>query len=376
MIVPSHLIPMAAPGMISKGIRWMFNSSSPFYVRPRFDLDLLRWGLLFFRNSTEEHVRRAAPALRDLSIHSKAALKELTSTLPADISYAERGLMMLYQSGDIEKEEAETAAMANRHGIEARILSPADVQALEPDVEVIVRGGVFFPGDAHMIPQNFMRGLKEELLRVGVTLISSAEVSGIEAGKHVNKIITRKGPLEFDHYVLAAGSWSGVVAKNLGMRLPIQAGKGYSFLLENVERNIRIPSILLEGRVAATPMGRSLRFGGTLEISGLDPEIDMKRVKGIVDTIPKFYPGIRPAVPRKSEVWYGFRPCTPDGLPYIGRSVRYPNLIVATGHAMLGLSLAAGTGRIVADLISERRPQIEIDAFRPERFDRSRRSRS
>jgi D-amino-acid dehydrogenase len=123
-------------------------------------------------------------------------------------------------------------------------------------------------------------------------------------------------------------------------------------------------------------MGRSLRFGGTLEISGLDPEIDMKRVKGIVDTIPKFYPGIRPAVPRKSEVWYGFRPCTPDGLPYIGRSVRYPNLIVATGHAMLGLSLAAGTGRIVADLISERRPQIGIDAFRPERFDRSRRSRS
>jgi D-amino-acid dehydrogenase len=129
MIVPSHLMPMAAPGMISRGIRWMFNASSPFYVRPRLDLDLLRWGLLFYRNSTEEHVRRAAPALCELSLYSKTALKELISSLPADIGYTERGLMMLYQSVHIEREEAETAAIANRHGVEARILGPVDVQA-------------------------------------------------------------------------------------------------------------------------------------------------------------------------------------------------------------------------------------------------------
>jgi D-amino-acid dehydrogenase len=314
--------------------------------------------------------------LCELSLYSKTVLKELISSLPADIAYTERGLMMLYQSAHIEREEAETAAIANRHGIEARILGPADVQALEPDVEVTVRGGVYFPGDAHLIPQNFMSGLKEELLRLGVMLISPAEVLEMEPGRKVNRIITGRGPLVFDQYVLAAGSWSGVVARSLGIRLPIQAGKGYSFLLENVERNIRVPSILLEGRVAATPMGRSLRFGGTLEISGFNPEIDMKRVKGIIDTIPRFYPGIRPALPEKANVWQGFRPCTPDGLPYVGRSRHYPNLIVATGHAMMGLSLATGTGKVVADLASERQPQVDIEAFRPERFDRSRRSRS
>ncbi len=256
------------------------------------------------------------------------------------------------------------------------MLTSQEVQALEPDVEVTVRGGVYFPGDAHLIPQRFMTGLRDELKKMGVTLMAETEVTGIPADKAVRKVISNKGEHSFDTYVLAAGSWSGVVAKNLNLNLPVQAGKGYSFLLENVDRNIRIPSILLEGRVAATPMGTSLRFGGTLEVSDFDTTINMTRVRGMVETIPEFYPGMRPAVPDVGTIWYGFRPCSPDGLPFVGISDRYSNLVIATGHAMMGLSLAPGTGRIVADLVSGRTPQVDISAFRPERFDHSRRSRS
>ena len=148
----------------------------------------------------------------------------------------------------------------------------------------------------------------------------------------------------------------------------MQGGKGYSFTLTDVKHNIRIPSILLEGRVAATPMGNTLRFGGTMEINGTDLSVNMNRVQGIVDSIPNYYPEMKVDLPEKKKVWKGLRPCPPDGLPYIGRSNKYTNLIIATGHSMLGLSLAAGTGKLVAELASETPFSIPIDSFYPDRF--------
>ena len=148
----------------------------------------------------------------------------------------------------------------------------------------------------------------------------------------------------------------------------MQAGKGYSFTLSQVEKNIRIPSIFLEARVAVTPMGNSLRFGGTMEITGLDHGVSMNRVKGIVDSISKYYPDMKIELPNKQDVWHGLRPCSPDGLPYLGRSEKLKNLIVATGHAMLGVSLGPGTGKIVADLVNGRKPDPNTIAFRLERF--------
>ena len=148
----------------------------------------------------------------------------------------------------------------------------------------------------------------------------------------------------------------------------MQAGKGYSFTIENIEKNTRIPSIFLEARVAVTPMGNALRFGGTMEISGVDHSINMRRVKGIVDSIPGYYPDLKVNMPTEEEVWHGLRPCSPDGLPYIGRSKRLPNVIIATGHAMLGLSLGAGTGKLVSELAMREDTSISLQAFDPERY--------
>lgn len=367
MIVPSHFIPLATPGMISKGIRWMFNSESPFYVKPRLNPDLFRWGYLFYKNSSHQQASKGAIALKDLSLYSKVMYQQLAAEL--DFGYHERGLMMLYQTKEVEKEEIETARLANDHGIEARILNPEEVQALEPDVKVKVRGGVYFPGDAHIIPHQLMNQLIEHLKKLGVEFMTSSEVLDFNIhNMNIRSLTTNQGDFNFDEVVLASGSWSGRLAKKLQLILPMQAGKGYSFTLNEVEKNIRIPSIFLEARVAITPMGNSLRFGGTMEITGLDHSVSMNRVKGIVDSIPKYYPDMKVTMPAADVVWHGLRPCSPDGLPYIGRSEKISNLVVATGHAMLGISLGPGTGKLVADLVNGHKPEVSLSPYKPDRF--------
>lgn len=369
MIVPSHIIPLAAPGMIAKGIRWMFDSTSPFYVKPRLNLDLVRWGFQFYKHANHQHVNAAIPALKELSLYSQKYYQQLATALPFDFGYTERGLLMLYQTAETEHEEVETAAIANAHGVKAQLLSAAEVQQMEPDVKVTVRGGVYFPGDSHLTPQNLMQQLIPYLKKQGVQFLNHSPVEDfVVLNGKINSVSTATGEFQFDEVVLATGSWSGMIVKRLGITLPMQGGKGYSFLLKGVEKNIRIPSIFLEARVAVTPMGNDLRFGGTMEIAGTDQRINMNRVKGIVDAVPKYYPEMKVELPKAEQVWHGLRPCSPDGLPYIGRSHKISNLIFATGHAMMGLSLGPGTGKIVADLVSGKQTEIQLQAFNPERY--------
>lgn len=369
MIVPSHIIPLASPGMITKGIRWMFNSTSPFYVKPRLSGELIKWGWQFYKHSTKDHIERAAPALKGLSLLSKAMYQQLAKELPFDFGFHERGLLMLYQTKETEHEETVAATFANKLGIKARVLSAGEVQELEPDMRVSVRGGVFYPGDAHITPQALVNQWVPYLVSHGVSIQSSTTVEDfvIESGK-IKSVKTSKGDFNFDEVVIATGSWSGILVSRLGISLPMQAGKGYSFTINNVKKNSRIPSIFLEARVAVTPMGNSLRFGGTLEITGVDHSINMNRVKGIVDAIPRYYPDFKVNMPAKKEVWHGLRPCSPDGLPYIGRSKKFSNLVIATGHSFMGLSLGPGTGKLVAEIVSNERPSAPVEQFNPERF--------
>lgn len=369
MIVPSHIIPLASPGMITKGIRWMFNSTSPFYIKPRISGELIKWGWQFYRHSTKDHVERAAPVLKELSLLSKAMYQQLARELPFDFGFHERGLLMLYQTKETEQEEMEAAAFANKLGIEAHVLSASEVQELEPDMRVSVRGGVFYPGDAHITPHALVSQWIALLKGQGVSFQSLTTVTSFvtESGK-IKIIKTSKGDFDFDEVVIAAGSWSGSLVLGLGISLPMQAGKGYSFTLNKVEKNSRIPSIFMEARVAVTPMDSSLRFGGTMEITGVDHSINMNRVKGIVDAIPRYYPDLNVAMPDKKEVWHGLRPCSPDGLPYIGRTEKFANLVIATGHSFMGLSLGPGTGKLVAEIMNNEKNSVPVAPFNPERF--------
>lgn len=368
MIVPSHLVPLASPGIISKGIRWMFNSTSPFYVKPRWSGDLIKWGYHFYRHANKEHVASAAIALKEISLFSKSMYQQWAKDLPFDFEYKERGLLMLYQTKETEHEESETAHFANKHGIEAHILSSSEVQQLEPHVKVNARGGVFFPGDAHLTPQLLINQLIPYLKLQGVVFKTNTTLTDfLVVNQKICELVADMERFSFDEIILATGSWSGIMGKKLDVNMLMQAGKGYSFLTP-IQKNIQLPSIFLEARVAVTPMGDSIRFGGTMEIAGVNHAINMNRVKGIVDSIPTYYPEMNIPMPVQDNVWHGLRPCSPDGLPYIGKSKTIKNLTIATGHAMMGLSLGPGTGKLVQQIIDQDQLSIWIEPFDPDRY--------
>jgi len=167
--------------------------------------------------------------------------------------------------------------------------------------------------------------------------------------------------------VVCAGAWSGKVARLLGLKLPMLSGKGYSFMQEN-QPAIRTPAILTEQKVAVTPFGAQVRFGGTMEITDTDLRINAKRVQGIFEAIPRYYAGFKPTPPAPEAVWSGLRPCSPDGLPYIGPTAKWRNVLFGSGHGMMGISLAPATGLLLAEQIREQQLSLVIDAFSPDRY--------
>lgn len=369
MIVPSHIIPLASPDVINKGIKWLFNSRSPFYIHPRINKDLLRWGWLFYRSATTKKMGLSIPVLRDISWLSKKLYAEIADQAGFSFGFSHKGLFMLYQTATAEKEERETARIANKAGVEAYILSAAEVQKMEPEVKVNVRGGIYFPGDSHLIPSQLMNGLIQYLQQKDVKFILNTKVNDFVIKNHkIENIVTQNGDYSYDEIIISSGSWSPLLLKKMNFSLPLQAGKGYSFDIKELTKNVQIPSLLMEGKVAVTPMVNDLRFSGTMEISGIDHSINMERIEGILNTINQFYPDMRVELPLQENIWSGLRPCSPDGLPFIGRTKKIKNLTIATGHGMMGISLGPATGKLVSALISGKKISMNMAAFDPERF--------
>ncbi len=371
MIVPSHIIPLAAPGMIAKGLKWMLSSTSPFYIRPRMSGSLVKWGWLFYKNSTEANVQKSIPILRDISLLSKTLYQDFQKENYFDLGWHERGLMMLYQTPAMAHEEAEGAAVANKAGIEAHVLNEKEVQNLEPNTKVNAIGGVFYPGDAHLSPQKLIHELNMLLHSRGVGFYYNTTVTGfeIQGGKVKSIYFHDSGPEEFDEVVIAVGAWSGVLSEKLGISLPLQGGKGYSMMFKGLGDKVNIPAIMLEARATATPMGDTLRCAGTMEIAGIDLSVNMNRVKGIVSGVNSFYPELKVELPQKEADWSGLRPCSPDGLPYIGRLTNFKNVTMATGHGMMGLSLGPATGKLVSEIIGHEKLSVDIKELNPNRYD-------
>jgi D-amino-acid dehydrogenase len=369
MIVPSHFVPLAAPGMIAFGLRCMRRPDSPFGLRVRFDGDLLRWGWLFARAATADQVARSAPLLRDLNLASRRCYEELADSFGEMFGLTKRGLLMLCKTPHTLEEEAQVAEQACELGLPATVLTAAQASELDPGIRMEIAGAVHFPQDCHLTPQAFLARLTAALEAGGVKFCWETTVTGWRAaGGRVIAAVTSEGEMTADEYVLAGGAWSPLTVRALGLRLPMQAGKGYSVTLPQPRQLPQLCSILAEARVAVTPMGSALRFGGTMEMGGLDLTINRSRVGGIFQSIPAYFPEFTAEDFRTLPIWSGLRPCSPDGLPYVGRFGRYANLSAATGHAMMGMSLGPITGRLMADILSDRPPALSIAALSPDRY--------
>ncbi|WP_126971073.1 NAD(P)/FAD-dependent oxidoreductase [Gynurincola endophyticus] len=368
-VSPSHIHPLPSPGIIAKGLRWMMSSTSPFYIKPRANWDLVQWGLTFWKNANHDTMHRNSPHLDRLLKLSRELMNDVRDDIGNEFHMEEKGILNVYKSEALEKNEIRLAKEAADYGIETRILNAKELQDLEPEVEILARGAVWYPIDAHIHPGKFVMHLHKHLAAKGVEFVLNADVLNFETnGSKITSVITTKGKYPVEELVLSPGAWLPVLTKKLGIHLILQAGKGYSMTFEKPAVNLRHPAILVDGRVAMTPMGPDLRMGGTMEISGLDSPKLFKRARAIYDAAMTYYPNLPVTFPGTDKIWSGLRPLSPDGLPYIGKHSKYDNLVIAGGHAMIGVSMATGTGKIVNELIAGRPTSIDISAYNVERY--------
>jgi D-amino-acid dehydrogenase len=369
LVVPSHFVPLAAPGMIALALRLSLEPAGPLAVGPRAGAAFLPWSWRFCRAASRERVQKAAPLLRDLLLASQQGLAELAARLDDDFGLQRRGLLMLCKTPATLKAEAAIAKTARAHGMDADLLSPSEAAELDPSLELDVAGAVYFPGDGHLDPRRLLAALARDLTARGVGFVWNQEVVGWRAdGRRLRAAVTPEGDLAADAFVVAAGSWSARVLQSLGIRLLLQGGKGYSVTVSAPHKHPTIPSLLIEARVGVTPMSGAVRFAGTMEFAGLDLAINRRRAAGMLASISRYLPEFRPEQLRDLPIWAGLRPCSPDGLPYIGRPDRFPNLLLATGHAMLGVSLGPVTGRLIAELLADQPPEFEMTLLSPDRY--------
>ena len=368
LICPCHSEPIPRPGVLTQGLKWLLDPESPFYIKPRLSPDLVAWLWRFQAHCNETAVQRAIPLLRDMQRQSLRLYQALIKQEQIDCDFEKKGGLTLFRTeAGLAKGHHEVAAMG-RFGLQMELLpDAAAVRALEPSIHPDIVGGIHYQEDAHINPARFVYALAERAQAKGATLLTGTEVLGFDMGERgLTAVRTSRGKLAAQQIVLAAGAWSTPIARQLGLAIPMQPAKGYSLTLPRPANFLHTHLHLAEAKVAVTPMGSLLRLAGTLELAGFDLTINQRRVNAIRRTAGSYLIGLENQEP--VEIWRGLRPCPPDGLPYIGRSARHPNLIIATGHAMLGISMGPITGQLVAQLACNQPTTLALTPFSPDRF--------
>ena len=367
-ITPSHIVPLAAPGMISTGLKYMFNSSSPFYMKPRLDLDFMRWAWYFKKSSTKAKVERAMPIIKDINLLSRELYEGIKSSGElGDFQIDKKGLLMVYKTEKARDHELPVAEKAMAMGLEVQTLDKEGLRQIEPHIEFDALGAVHYECDRHTTPGQFMQKMLDHLQKLGVSINRREGVKDLELnGSKITTVKTNKATYKADEVVVAAGSWTSLMLKKLNLKLPLQAGKGYRINVESPTQ-ISMPAILMESKMAVTPMQGFTRFAGTMEFSGINHHIRKERVEAIANGAERYYKGLKISEQDKDNAQCGLRPVTPDGLPYIGRPKALENVVIATGHAMMGWSLGPATGKLVTEVISGKKSSLDLTPFDPDR---------
>jgi len=368
LIVPGHSMPLATPGIIAKGIRWLLHPESPFYIKLRLDLDLFFWLWQFRRACELQRMLKSMAYLCELNAASRTLFEEMAGE-GLDFFFEKKGLLIVCRTKSGLEGAMEEARQKEKLNLPVIVLNKEKVLEMEPLLRPEVAGGLYFPQDAHIDSLQFVRAVAKRAEDDGVRIMTRTEVITWEKENgHIKKISTTAGEIEADQFVLAAGAWSPSLIKELGLKLLVQPAKGYSLTYLKPEPCPSHPLILAETKVAVTPLAEHLRFGGTLELAGLDGRINQRRVEAIKKAISRYLHGLNPQNLELVKLWRGLRPCSPDGLPFLGRTRKYNNLIVACGHAMQGVSLAPITGKLVAQILAGEKPSIDISPLAVDRY--------
>lgn len=365
-ITPSCL-PLHAPGTIRRALAWMLRRDAPFYVKPRLDPQLLGWMLQFARRCNATDFRRQALVKSRLLLAARERIAAFVEEERLACEFAPTGTLSVWRApADFEAAGHEARLLAEL-GIPVQVLDADAVRAREPALKEGLAGGHWHPGDAQLRPERYIGALAAAVRAAGGVIAERCPVRGFHVeGGRIAGVALGERVVGAAEVVLALGAWSPAIARPLGLHLPIQPGKGYSITFARPVQPPRVALVLEERGVCVTTWESGYRLGSTMEFSGYDASLDARRLQALRRGAAEYLE--TPEGPALQEQWYGWRPMTYDDLPVIGRSPRLGNLMLATGHGMLGVTLSAITAQLVTDLLVGRTPSVDPAPLRPDRF--------
>jgi D-amino-acid dehydrogenase len=363
-VCPSHVLPLQAPGAIGKSLRMMFRRNSPFTIKPSLSPSFWSWCWGFARRCNREDMLKTGHARHALLESSLRLYRELVDREGLDCEWQDKGLLLVFRSQNEFEEFGETNhLMLEHYGVGATPYDGGQLVELEPALRTGLAGGWHFECDSHLRPDRLMQELKRVLEGMNTRILERCEFKSFESesGQAV-AINTSQGVVQADHFVLAGGAWTPRLMKDLGCRIAVQPGKGYSLTTTEAHERPQIPMIFEQDRVAVTPFEQGLRVGSTMELSGYDTSVKAHRLKPL-QVAERFYLNQIDWDVVTLRHWWGWRPMSHDGKPYIDRSPRLPNVVIAAGHGMLGLSMATATGKLVSEVLSAEHPHLNVEPY-------------
>lgn len=362
-VCPSHVLPLAAPGAVWSTLKTLFQSNSPLKVRPGVALANLGWFLGFARKCNARDMLATGHAIQLLLNSSRILFEELIAAERLECEWETKGLLFVFMSKNHFEHYAHTDELLRREfALPAKRFDSAELASLEPALKSGMSGGYLYETDAHLRPDRLMSELKRVLLALGVEIRENCAVTGFAKDQiTATAIHTSTGDITADHFVVATGAWTPQLNAELGCRVPIQPGKGYSITMPRPATCPKYPLIFEEHRVAVTPFASGYRLGSTMEFAGYDATLNRERLSILTDAAKIYLK--EPLAEPVQEEWWGWRPMTYDGLPVIDRAPIASNVFIAAGHNMLGLSMATATGKLVAELVSGAKPHIDLAPY-------------
>lgn len=366
-ITPSHAPPLAAPGVMALALKWMTQADAPLYIKPRFDWALARWLLRFAGRANPRDFEQGLRAKALLLNRSRALLEELVRDESLNCEFVTGGTMYVFRTQEAFDKASALLAPVRAEGIEIEVLDGAATQQREPALNDRIVGGHYYPNDASLRPEQYVAELERLVRARGGVIVEDCSVTGFDReGARISGVQTTQGRFEGREVLMALGAWSPLLGKQLGLDIPIQPGKGYSITYSQPRIWPRIPMVLKERSVCVTGWQSGFRLGSTMEFSGYDNSLNRVRLDALRRAAEEYLR--EPYGEQTHEEWFGWRPMVFDDLPIIGRSPQHENLWLATGHGMLGVTLSAVTGKLVAELVTGNAASIDPLLVRPERF--------
>jgi D-amino-acid dehydrogenase len=368
LVCPSHVLPLAGPGVMQQTLKTFFRRNSPFSIKLRLDRRLWSWLLHFARRCNQHDMLESGRAIQALLNSSRTLYDELFRKESLDAEWETRGLLFVFLTHKAMDHFAHTDQLLREHfGLGAKRLDEAALREREPALKSGLAGGWYYEADAHLRPDKLMAAWRGVLLGRGVKIHEHCAFRSFRRlNNQAEAADTSFGKLEADAFVVATGAWTPQFQETLGCSVPIQPGKGYSMTMPRPGRCPSLPLIFEEHRVVATPLKSGYRLGSIMEFAGYDTSLKPQRLELLRQAAASYLQ--EPTAEPVTEQWYGWRPMTYDSKPIIDRSLALENVYIAAGHNMLGLSMAPATGKLIAELISGKPPHLDVTPYAVTRF--------